>query len=76
MKEDPRKAKGGVSIPYHQSTLCPDVHFRVSPISKNVKKSSIYVEKSRKKSENQGKKLGAGKFSDIHFSVSFISKKK
>ena len=37
MKEDPLLGylKKGVAVPYHQSTLCPDVHLRVSPFLKN-----------------------------------------
>ena len=38
----------GVAIPYHQSTLCPDVHYRVSTIFKNVPKDQFY-----RKSRNQ-----------------------
>ena len=40
MKEDPLLGylKKGVAVPYHQSTLCPDVHLRVSPFLKNPKK--------------------------------------
>ena len=56
------KSKRGVAIPYHQSTLCPDVHFRVSPISKNVKKFYLCRKKSKKIGKSRKKKLGLENF--------------
>ena len=56
------KSKRGVAIPYHQSTLCPDVHFRVSPISKNVKKFYLCRKKSKKIGKSRKKNLGLENF--------------